>query len=88
LFGTIPLANSARSARIGAHWYLRWITTVSGEGASTDAIAASRNPQPAEAAIVCSRLNFTSAEVMGVPLENLTPCRSVMVYVFWSLEVV
>ncbi len=79
MFGTIPLAKIDRSASSGAHGNFRWITTVSGDGASTDLIAESRKAQPFVALRFWSIENFTSAEVIGLPSENLTPCLSLKV---------
>src|SRR5579864_2464080 len=36
--------------------------------------------------MVCSRVNFTSADVIGCPVENFTPDRSVKVYVILSAD--
>src|SRR5207253_3371819 len=84
----IPFAKSAMSATHGAHGSFRLKTTVLGLGASIRLIAASRYPQPFACARASSIENLTSAEVIGLPFENLTPLRSLNVYVFPSLDLV
>src|SRR5438067_12745060 len=84
----IPFAKRAMSATNGAHGSFRLKTTVLGLGASMLLIAASRYPQPFACARASSIENLTSADVIALPFENLTPLRSLNVYVFPSFDFV
>src|SRR3954454_7173386 len=76
----IPFANSAMSARNGAQVNFRLKTTVLGFGAVMFLIPASREPQPFDCLRASSIENLTSADVIVLPFENLTPGRSLNVY--------
>src|SRR3954468_22712783 len=82
----IPLLGHARSASRGAQGYFVLITMVAGSGVVTVSMAELMNSHPPVVPLASSRENFTSAEVMGVPLLNLTPCLSLNVQVRWSSD--
>ncbi len=64
----------------GAHAYFSLIVTVLGSVAVTDSMAELMKPQPVSAVLEFSSIeNFTSAEVIGEPLEKVTPSRRVIV---------
>ena len=65
---------------------LRRTTTVSGSGARTSSMPSMRNFVFALRLITRSSDHLTSADVIGLPLENRTFGRSVNVYVFPSGE--
>ena len=67
------MLGQARSASSGAHGYLVLITTVLASGVVMVSKAELMNSQPPLVVLASSRENFTSAEVIGVPSENLTP---------------
>ncbi len=76
----------ARSASSGAQGYFVVMTTVDGSGASMFLMATSRNSQPPSVLRALSSENLTSAEVIGEPLLNFTPCFSLNVQVSLSSD--
>src|SRR6202000_2471117 len=83
----MPLFGQLRSASSGAHGYLVVTTTVSGSGAVTSLIAVLMNSQPPFVALDWSIENLTSAGVIGSPLWNFPPLRSLNVQVRLSADI-
>src|ERR1700677_2134799 len=78
-----PLHKVSRAGMLATGWAVVRVT-VSSLTTVTAVIGDRRDPRPALLVRARSRENFTSAAVMGCPLEKVTPWRSATVQERWS----